>query len=776
MKRILHIARNELNILFYSPIAWVLLVIFVLMTNWAYLEWLDIYLKWLQLGGFYLTGIHHLTDCLVAGTFLQGPAIFGVTVGNLYLFLPLITMGLVSREVNNGTIKLLYSSPIKVSEFVIGKFLAMLFFILILMMLLIPNIIAWVSIINNPDYFHIFTSFLGSFVVLAAYASIGLFISSLTSYQAVAALITFMVFSVFSKIGQYWQDVEFVRYITQYLSIDLKAINLIRGLYNLRDFSYFGIITIVFLLCTVIKIRSATQSVSRARKFARYALVLAVGFMAGYITNNPFVNIYHDTSRHKQNTLSPSTQTILKGLDKGPMEIKIFANILHPNFGHFVPEAQLWLNTLTWEKYIRFKPDLKIEYVYYYDTDPKSNWYTRFPGKSLKEIAKEQARVYRMNVDDVLTPREVSKYFDTKKEDYNNLYRITYNGRTETLRTFMEMDPLPTEAEIAATLKRLWVDPPTVLFLAGELERSPFMDREGDYRLITAAVDNRRSLINQGLGFDTISAASVPDLPTNNAGLVIADPRVPFDDATLKKINRYVANGGNLMINAEPERKEVLQPLLNELGVTIRPGLLLEPTGMFESDRVSNELTPTAQNLTPVLNFLVKQTIKIGGDTIFNVVMNGAATLSFEPKNGFAISTLLTTDSTKSWNRIAPVNKDSLSKIIAKRADDETGKFVTAVLLERNINGKKQRIVVCSDADLLTRFKGGGWGSAFGFYCLGSFTNNEFPIDVRKEESIDDTFSISREEQGPFRIIFYYVIPLILIISGSIFLVKRKRK
>ena len=223
------------------------------------------------------------------------------------------------------------------------------------------------------------------------------------------------------------------------------------------------------------------------------------------------------------------------------MEIKVFANIFHPYFGYFTPQSQLWVNTLLWEKYIRFKPDLKVEYVYYYDADPKNNLYTRHPGKNLKEIAKEQVRIFKMSLDDVLSPEEVAKYFDTKKENYNNLLRISYNGRTETLRTFMEMDPMPSEGEVAATLKRLWVQPPTVMFLAGELERSPFMDRDGDYRLITGAVENRRSLLNQGIGFDTISANSVQEIPANSVGLVIADPRMPFSDETFQKIKRYMA-------------------------------------------------------------------------------------------------------------------------------------------------------------------------------------------------------------------------------------------
>ena len=61
-------------------------------------------------------------------------------------------------------------------------------------------------------------------------------------------------------------------------------------------------------------------------------------------------------------------------------------------------------------------------------------------------------------------------------------------------------------------------------------------------------------------------------------------------------------------------------------------------------------------------------------------------------------------------------------------------------------------------------------------YSLGTFTNNEFPIDVREEESLDATFLIARNEQAPFKIIFNYCIPLVIIVAGSVFLIKRRRK
>jgi ABC-2 type transport system permease protein len=777
MKRILYIARNELYSLFYSPIAWILMVVFVFMMNSDFVQAIHEGSKWIELGGMHLLNLKHLTDGLVANTFVNGPGLSGGMITNLYLFLPLITMGLISREMSSGSIKLLYSSPVNVSDIVLGKFIAMLGFILMLMALLIPSIIVWVLSIKNPDFGQIIACGFSLFVILAAHAAIGLFISSLTSYQAVAAIITFVLFGFMGKIGGMWQEVEFVRYITQYMSLWVKVKNLIRGLFNLRDFSYFFIITISFLLFTVIKIKSATESITWVKKFSRYAVVVIVALIVGYITSNPFVNIYFDTTRQKHQTLSRSTQDILAGLKDGPINIKVFANVLNPRFGAFERRAQLWVNYTIWEPYIRFKPDINIEYVYYYDIDPKSNFYTRYPGKSLKEIALEQAKTYKMSsLKEVLPPESISQFIDTKKEGYNNLLQITYNGKTEILRTFSEeLDVYPTEGEIAATLKKLIVTPPKIVFLTGEMERSPNTERDGDYRYFTAAFNNRYALVNQGLGFDTLSA-NTRDIPTSIAGLVIADPRLPFSESALRRIKNYISRGGNLLITAEPDKSENLKQILDELGVVMRPGLLIQPSIAYETNRIDNQLTQTTQRLSPVLDTTIKINTRIGGDSIYNVVMRGAGTLSYQEKNGFKISTLLITDSTKSWNRIAPIEKDSLIKQVAKRHDDENGSFVTSILLERAINDKNQKIIVSSDADYLTRLKGNSWGSAFGFYGLGYFTNNSFPIDTRHPESLDDEFYIERKDVKIYRIIFNGVMPVTIGIFGIVLLMRRRRK
>src|SRR5882762_5727429 len=129
MKMIFKIAKTELRNLFYSPVAWFLTIAFmvqcaVFYTNALYsgAKWQDVLLR--NSPAFKNFGPKSMT----ANIFLSMDGIFNNVLQNLYLFVPLLTMGLISREINSGTIKLLYSSPVKVSGIVLGKYLAVMLY------------------------------------------------------------------------------------------------------------------------------------------------------------------------------------------------------------------------------------------------------------------------------------------------------------------------------------------------------------------------------------------------------------------------------------------------------------------------------------------------------------------------------------------------------------------------------------------------------------------------------------------------------------------------
>jgi ABC-2 type transport system permease protein len=132
MKTIIKIAKTELALLFYSPIAWFLLVAFLFQCGLAYTGPLENYLTQQEMGGMGLQYLNFLTSKIFAPPYGIWPGL----VSKLYLYLPLLTMGLMSREINSGTIKLLYSSPYQVREIIFGKFLAMMVYNLALVLIL----------------------------------------------------------------------------------------------------------------------------------------------------------------------------------------------------------------------------------------------------------------------------------------------------------------------------------------------------------------------------------------------------------------------------------------------------------------------------------------------------------------------------------------------------------------------------------------------------------------------------------------------------------------
>lgn len=118
MKTILKITKNELSTLFYSPIAWLILIIFTFQSGMSYAHAWSEALRSLALG----YNLYGMTERLLLGW--QG-AISGMQ-GDLYLYIPLLTMGLMSQEYNRGSIKLLYSSPVTNKQIIFGKYLSMI--------------------------------------------------------------------------------------------------------------------------------------------------------------------------------------------------------------------------------------------------------------------------------------------------------------------------------------------------------------------------------------------------------------------------------------------------------------------------------------------------------------------------------------------------------------------------------------------------------------------------------------------------------------------------
>ena len=813
MKTIFKIAKTELALLFYSPIAWFLLVAFLFQCGLAYTSAVENFLTTQEMGGQVLSWLAFLTSKIFAPPYGIWPGL----VGKLYLYLPLLTMGLMSREINGGTIKLLYSSPIKVREIIFGKFLAMMLYNLILVAILFIIVVFGLFHVHAADAGLLFSGLLGIYLLLCTYAAIGLFMSCLTSYQVVAALSTLVLLAALSYVGTLWQDLDFVRDLTYFLSISGRADHMLLGLITTKDLLYFLVIIFVFLSFSIYKLRSDSESIPLWMRIGRYSLIIVSALTIGYITSRPRATGYLDTTATHSMTLAVSGQKILHETGDEPLEVTSYINLLDNHFYYGRPD-QRNADMARWEPYLRFKPDIKFNYVYYYDSVYDKNFYKYNPGLTLKDLAEKYCKSMKLDIGMFKTPEQIHQVIDLRPEHNRYVMQLRYKGRTTFLRLFDDQMVFPTETETGAAIKRLMqAKLPKIAFVRGDLERS--IDKAGDrqYKLLTNEATFRYALINQGFDVQTVSLKE-EDIPTDIAALVVADPKAPLDTVTVEKIKRYIDGGGNLVIAGEPGKQALLNPFLQSLHVQMMEGQVMEKSRDFAPDLVLPYLTPAADTMSRGLRQLRTDSVPAS--------MRGAAALTWDSNGPFSIKPLLTTRPLLTWNKKIRPDADAIESAegndmepagpgrsggrqnagpavtrvafsdarsqnkqdpapreVDFSADkgDQRGPFPTLLGLIRNVNGKQQRIVISGDADLLSNAelarnnpRNCNFALSTGIFSWLSY--GEFPIDSFRPKGPDTKLDLTSKGLMWTKAFLLGILPGLVLIVGAVLLIRRKRK
>lgn len=304
MKTIFRLAKTELRILFCSPVSWLILVIFAFQAGLNFSENFGNQLKRLALE----YGLGEVT----MQTFAGYTGLLVSMVKSLYLYIPLITMGLMSRELSSGSIKFLYSSPITTTQIILGKYLSMLVYGAMLMVILLIYVFFGYFTIENMDLPYVLTGVLGLYLLTCAYAAIGLFMSSITSYQVVAAMGTLAILAVLNFIGDVGQSISFVRDITYWLSISGRTYPFLSGMICSEDVLYFIIVISLFIVLSTMRLQAARKRRSQTITLARYFIVIGGALFIGYLTSLPISKFYYDATALKKNTLTPGSQEVVK--------------------------------------------------------------------------------------------------------------------------------------------------------------------------------------------------------------------------------------------------------------------------------------------------------------------------------------------------------------------------------------------------------------------------------------------------------------------------------
>lgn len=236
------IARREIGAMFFSPLAWILLAVIQMILGYLFLTNLDnFYLLQPQLMQFENTP--GVTDIVIS-------PLMHVAAIILLMIMPLLTMRSFAEEKRNRTLCLLVSAPLSMSEIVLGKFLGLMLFVFILLtMLMLMPLSLYLG--TSLDSGKLLSIYLGMLLLLATFTAIGLYLSSLTENQTIAAISTFGVLLMLWIIDWLGGSVSNGHSVLSYLSLLQHHQSMLEGVFNSSDIAYYLLLIVGFLVLTI---------------------------------------------------------------------------------------------------------------------------------------------------------------------------------------------------------------------------------------------------------------------------------------------------------------------------------------------------------------------------------------------------------------------------------------------------------------------------------------------------------------------------------------------
>jgi ABC-2 type transport system permease protein len=231
MNNISAIFKRELRSYFSSPIGFVFIIFFVLVSNSFFFIVQDFFKQGQVSMRYYFAAL---------------PWVF-------LFFVPAVTMRLWAEEKKLGTLEVLLTMPLKEIDVVLGKFFASFAFIFISLSCSITIPIT-LGILGKPDYGVVLGSYIGALLLGSAYLAIGLYISSLSENQVVAFVISLAVIFTLLLVGlapTQLNQLGAFAHICEYVSLLSHFNNVTRGVIDSRDVIYYLSIVALFLWLNV---------------------------------------------------------------------------------------------------------------------------------------------------------------------------------------------------------------------------------------------------------------------------------------------------------------------------------------------------------------------------------------------------------------------------------------------------------------------------------------------------------------------------------------------
>lgn len=215
MRQVAHIFRKEFSAYFISPIAYIVISIFLLVTGW-----------------FFFATFFLFNQANLRTFYTLLPVVFAFVI-------PAITMRLISEELNIGSDEILLTMPVTYGDVILGKFLAS---VALIMTMLIPTLAypLTVSFMGQLDWGPVVGGYVGAVFLGAAFSAVGLFASALTRNQIIAFIIGLAICFMLTLIDKMLFFLpQSLLGVFSYLGADVHFQNIAKGIIDSRDILYF---------------------------------------------------------------------------------------------------------------------------------------------------------------------------------------------------------------------------------------------------------------------------------------------------------------------------------------------------------------------------------------------------------------------------------------------------------------------------------------------------------------------------------------------------------
>ncbi|MGD9239763.1 MAG: ABC transporter permease subunit [Desulfobacterales bacterium] len=223
MRQVAHIFRKEFSAYFVSPIAYIVISIFLFVTGW-----------------FFFSTFFLFNQANLRTFYTLLPVVFAFVI-------PAITMRLISEELNVGSDEILLTMPVTYGDVILGKFFAS---VALIIAMLIPTLAypLTVSVMGQLDWGPVVGGYIGAIFLGAAFSGVGLFASALTRNQIIAFIIGLAICFTLTLIDKMLFFLpQSLLGVFSYLGADFHFQNIAKGIIDSRDILYFVSVCFVSL-------------------------------------------------------------------------------------------------------------------------------------------------------------------------------------------------------------------------------------------------------------------------------------------------------------------------------------------------------------------------------------------------------------------------------------------------------------------------------------------------------------------------------------------------